>query len=191
MPIRCRWKIPCHFVAEQLGKNLGFRLISVRCDDVSKFRVVSDHSSRSVVRTSGRYRTRGSAAHSKPLEDTLPSCPNPEQLRPSKITNRVRNERSNMHVPDQEEALEEKAAHMEKAVIPQDVAEEAETTVEEVEESEASGSSSKPLLTSASATGPVQRSGRWTPDEKILFLYGLKRFGKGRWKKMSIYLPHR
>ena len=35
------------------------------------------------------------------------------------------------------------------------------------------------------------RTGRWTPDEKILFLYGLKRFGKGRWKKMSIYLPHR
>ena len=35
------------------------------------------------------------------------------------------------------------------------------------------------------------RTGRWTPDEKILFLYGLKMFGKGRWKKMSIYLPHR
>lgn len=99
-----------------------------------------------------------------------------------------------MHIPDQDEGLEEKAAHMDKAVILQDVAEEAETTVEEVEEvedSEASGSSSKPLLTPASATGPVQRSGRWTPDEKILFLYGLKRFGKGRWKKMSIYLPHR
>lgn len=43
----------------------------------------------------------------------------------------------------------------------------------------------------ASPTGPAQRTGRWTPDEKILFLYGLKRFGKGRWKKMSIYLPHR
>ena len=41
------------------------------------------------------------------------------------------------------------------------------------------------------AEGPVQRTGRWTPDENILFLYGLKRFGKGRWKKMSIYLPHR
>lgn len=40
-------------------------------------------------------------------------------------------------------------------------------------------------------SGPIQRTGRWTPDEKILFLYGLKRFGKGRWKKMSIYLPHR
>ncbi len=39
--------------------------------------------------------------------------------------------------------------------------------------------------------GTVQRTGRWTPDEKILFLYGLKRFGKGRWKKMSVYLPHR
>jgi hypothetical protein len=117
-----------------------------------------------------------------------------EQLRPSKITNRVRNERRDMHIPDQDEGGEEKAAHMDKAVILQDVAEEAETTVEEVEEvedSEASGSSSKPLLTPASATGPVQRSGRWTPDEKILFLYGLKRFGKGRWKKMSIYLPHR
>jgi len=40
-------------------------------------------------------------------------------------------------------------------------------------------------------SGAAQRTGRWTPDEKILFLYGLKRFGKGRWKKMSIYLPHR
>jgi hypothetical protein len=42
-----------------------------------------------------------------------------------------------------------------------------------------------------SASGSAQRAGRWTPDEKILFLYGLKRFGKGRWKKMSVYLPHR
>eukprot|EP00527_Entomoneis_sp_CCMP2396_P001581 CAMPEP_0198145372 /NCGR_PEP_ID=MMETSP1443-20131203/23040_1 /TAXON_ID=186043 /ORGANISM="Entomoneis sp., Strain CCMP2396" /LENGTH=187 /DNA_ID=CAMNT_0043809001 /DNA_START=71 /DNA_END=634 /DNA_ORIENTATION=+ len=39
--------------------------------------------------------------------------------------------------------------------------------------------------------GPVKRSGRWTLDEKILFLYGLRRFGKGRWKKISIYLPDR
>jgi hypothetical protein len=46
-------------------------------------------------------------------------------------------------------------------------------------------------LSPSASTGLVQRSGRWTPDEKILFLYGLKRFGKGRWKKMSIYLPHR
>jgi hypothetical protein len=35
------------------------------------------------------------------------------------------------------------------------------------------------------------RSGRWGNDEKLLFLYGLKRFGKGRWKKMSVFLPHR
>jgi Myb-like DNA-binding domain len=46
-----------------------------------------------------------------------------------------------------------------------------------------------------SATATIEeaplRTGRWTPDEKILFLYGLKRFGKGRWKKMSVYLPHR
>ena len=39
--------------------------------------------------------------------------------------------------------------------------------------------------------GPPFRTGRWTPDEKILFLYGLKMFGKGRWKKMSVYLPQR
>jgi hypothetical protein len=47
------------------------------------------------------------------------------------------------------------------------------------------------LPTSSSSPSPNHRAGRWTPDEKILFLYGLKRFGKGRWKKMSIYLPHR
>lgn len=35
------------------------------------------------------------------------------------------------------------------------------------------------------------RTGRWTPDEKVLFLYGLRMFGKGRWKKMSVYLPQR
>jgi hypothetical protein len=38
---------------------------------------------------------------------------------------------------------------------------------------------------------PSHRSGRWTLDEKVLFLYGLKKFGKGRWKKMSVYLPNR
>jgi len=37
----------------------------------------------------------------------------------------------------------------------------------------------------------TKRSGRWTLDEKILFLFGLRRFGKGRWKKISIYLPDR
>jgi hypothetical protein len=35
------------------------------------------------------------------------------------------------------------------------------------------------------------RTGRWSLDEKILFLYGLQKFGKGRWKKISIYVPHR
>jgi hypothetical protein len=28
-------------------------------------------------------------------------------------------------------------------------------------------------------------------DEKLLFLYGLKKYGKGRWKKISVYLPRR
>jgi Myb-like DNA-binding domain len=36
-----------------------------------------------------------------------------------------------------------------------------------------------------------QRFGRWTADEKILFLYGLNKFGKGRWKKISLYVPGR
>jgi hypothetical protein len=35
------------------------------------------------------------------------------------------------------------------------------------------------------------RTGRWTLDEKLLFLYGLRKFGKGRWKKMKMYLPNR
>jgi hypothetical protein len=33
--------------------------------------------------------------------------------------------------------------------------------------------------------------GRWTLDEKILFLYGLQKFGKGHWKKISMYVPDR
>lgn len=48
-----------------------------------------------------------------------------------------------------------------------------------------------PRSPTAPVSGPSQRTGRWTPDEKLLFLYGLKRFGKGRWKKMSVYLPNR
>ncbi|EEC50126.1 predicted protein [Phaeodactylum tricornutum CCAP 1055/1] len=39
--------------------------------------------------------------------------------------------------------------------------------------------------------GSPHRTGRWTLDEKILFLYGLRKFGKGKWKKMSAYLPNR
>jgi hypothetical protein len=35
------------------------------------------------------------------------------------------------------------------------------------------------------------RSGRWALDEKIIFLYALRKFGKGRWKKMKVYLPNR
>jgi hypothetical protein len=43
----------------------------------------------------------------------------------------------------------------------------------------------------ASDRNPSHRTGRWTLDEKVLFLYGLQKFGKGRWKKMSVYLPNR
>ena len=57
----------------------------------------------------------------------------------------------------------------------------------EASNGDGSNSDSKP----ESNVGQPFRSGRWTPDEKILFLYGLKMFGKGRWKKMSIYLPQR
>jgi len=35
------------------------------------------------------------------------------------------------------------------------------------------------------------RSGRWTPDEKLLFLHGLHIFGRGRWKKIRQFLPTR
>ena len=35
------------------------------------------------------------------------------------------------------------------------------------------------------------RAGRWSLDEKILFLFGLQKFGKGHWKKISMYVPDR
>ena len=36
-----------------------------------------------------------------------------------------------------------------------------------------------------------QRSGRWSQDEKLLFLHGLLVYGKGRWKKIRTFLPER
>ena len=44
--------------------------------------------------------------------------------------------------------------------------------------------------TSTQASGSM-RTGRWTFEEKLLFLYGLRKYGKGRWKKISVYLPNR
>ena len=35
------------------------------------------------------------------------------------------------------------------------------------------------------------RCGRWSLDEKLMFLYGLSLFGKGRWKKIRAYVPNR
>lgn len=64
-------------------------------------------------------------------------------------------------------------------------------------QSEAAGNADRQTHTSSPA-GPEQilkpaknRTGRWSLDEKILFLFGLRKFGKGRWKKISIYLPDR
>jgi hypothetical protein len=45
-------------------------------------------------------------------------------------------------------------------------------------------------MTSTSGGGN-NKTGRWSLDEKILFLYGLRKFGKGRWKKIGAYIPHR
>lgn len=35
------------------------------------------------------------------------------------------------------------------------------------------------------------RCGRWSLNEKLMFLYGLSVYGKGRWKKISAYVPDR
>jgi hypothetical protein len=84
------------------------------------------------------------------------------------------------------EEVEHPAREEAKSELPDDV--DPSSVVSAVNTDESSESSLPDIIT---ITGTVQRAGRWTPDEKILFLYGLKRFGKGRWKKMSIYLPHR
>ena len=34
-------------------------------------------------------------------------------------------------------------------------------------------------------------TGRWSPEEKLLFLHGLKQFGRGRWKNIQMFLPTR
>mmetsp|Transcript_25223 Transcript_25223/g.38828 ORF Transcript_25223/g.38828 Transcript_25223/m.38828 type:complete len:294 (-) Transcript_25223:300-1181(-) len=35
------------------------------------------------------------------------------------------------------------------------------------------------------------KTGRWSIEEKLLFLYGLSKFGKGKWKKIGTLLPTR
>jgi hypothetical protein len=50
---------------------------------------------------------------------------------------------------------------------------------------------SRRRTTSTQASSGNLRTGRWTLEEKLLFLYGLRKYGKGRWKKISVYLPHR
>jgi hypothetical protein len=42
-----------------------------------------------------------------------------------------------------------------------------------------------------STSAQPSRTGRWSLDEKILFLFGLQKFGKGHWKKISMYVPDR
>ncbi len=47
------------------------------------------------------------------------------------------------------------------------------------------------MITSRTNSSGPGRSGRWTPDEKLLFLHGLKLHGRGRWKKIRQFLPTR
>lgn len=57
------------------------------------------------------------------------------------------------------------------------------------------GYSTSTIAAGASTNAPKcsrsSRSGRWTPDEKLLFLHGLHIFGRGRWKKIRQFLPTR
>jgi hypothetical protein len=48
------------------------------------------------------------------------------------------------------------------------------------------------LVPATSTTdSPTLKIGRWSTAEKLLFLHGLKLFGRGRWKKISTFLPLR
>lgn len=53
------------------------------------------------------------------------------------------------------------------------------------------GDSSGTGTTMKAVSQPPVRAGRWSLDEKILFLFGLQKFGKGHWKKISMYVPDR
>jgi hypothetical protein len=48
---------------------------------------------------------------------------------------------------------------------------------------------SKKSVATSSVAAP--RSGRWTLDEKVLFLYGLQKYGRGKWKYIQSYCPGR
>ena len=38
---------------------------------------------------------------------------------------------------------------------------------------------------------PTLKHGRWSPHERLLFLHGLKLYGRGRWKLIRHFLPLR
>lgn len=61
------------------------------------------------------------------------------------------------------------------------------------ETSAANETSKSPANTGMKEITPQEapRAGRWSLDEKIMFLYGLSKYGKGRWKKISVYVPDR
>lgn len=48
-----------------------------------------------------------------------------------------------------------------------------------------------PTTSSTTEESPTLKHGRWSPEEKLLFLHGLKLFGRGRWKKIRTFLPFR
>lgn len=48
-----------------------------------------------------------------------------------------------------------------------------------------------PMFVTKDAATPEPRSGRWTIDEKILFLYGLQKYGRGKWRQIQSYCPGR
>jgi SHAQKYF class myb-like DNA-binding protein len=48
-----------------------------------------------------------------------------------------------------------------------------------------------PSENTVTPTSPTFKHGRWSPEEKLLFLHGLQLFGRGRWKKIRTFLPLR
>lgn len=64
------------------------------------------------------------------------------------------------------------------------------TTTNASAQGESSAGDYTKITSQTNNSGPG-RSGRWTPDEKLLFLHGLKLHGRGRWKKIRYYLPTR
>lgn len=92
---------------------------------------------------------------------------------------------------DKGEAIRDGAFHVEEEERSNKRAKQESACHTTADTKDTSPSQEEALRIAEEAAAQASRLGRWSLDEKIMFLYGLSLYGKGRWKKIHAYVPDR